>query len=372
MTLAEMLKNKQYSTGIFGKWHLGTLTTQETDANRGRKDNVKEYSTPDMHGFDEYFVTESKVPTYNPMTKPIQFNTADGESLRYGWTAIDDPLNQESYGTSYWSGKEIKVKMGLLQGENTAIIMDRVIPFMKKAILKKQPFFTVIWIHTPHLPVVTNNYYKTNYDSLSNEEQLYYGSISAMDEQVGRLTNFLEAEGVSDNTMIWFASDNGPELRTPGSADKFKGKKRDLYEGGLRVPGLLVWPERITESYRATIPAVTSDYLPSIAAVLKLPLKPGLPLDGIPIIEKLINRDNTRGKSIGFQAPGRVSWVSDYFKLVRNGKDAEFELFNLIADPSEENNIISKNTALAITMKADLEKWIESCKESDAGQDYIP
>ncbi|MEX0274970.1 MAG: sulfatase-like hydrolase/transferase, partial [Flavobacteriaceae bacterium] len=96
VTIAEMAKKMRYTTGHFGKWHLGTLTKKEKDANRGgRSEHEAHFSIPTMHGYDTFFATESKVPTYDPMLKPRQFG--EGESLRFGWKAVEGKAT-EPYG----------------------------------------------------------------------------------------------------------------------------------------------------------------------------------------------------------------------------------------------------------------------------------
>lgn len=370
ITLAEMLKFEGYATGMFGKWHLGTLTTQEKDANRGKPGDKNHYSTPDMHGFDQYFVTESKVPTFDPMISPVQFDSDKGESLRYGWSAIENEQEANFYGTSYWKDVEEKPKMETLKGENTKLIMNQAINFMQETILRDQSFFTVIWIHTPHLPVVADKDYRAIYKDYSHQEQLYYGSITAMDEQIGRLKNFLSQQNVDEDTMIWFASDNGPELRTPGSSGKFRGKKRDLYEGGLRVPAFCVWPAKIDQGLSTNAPIVTSDYLPTIAKMLKLKINKKRALDGIDITKIIDGTQHKRNEPIGFQYPNRKSWVTDEFKLVKNGKVVSYELYNLINDPQEQQNLILQEPKIARTLELELEAWVNSCKRSEQGSDY--
>ena len=87
ITIAELLKEEDYVTGHFGKWHLGTLTKKELDSNRGGKEKFfKDFSIPTMHGYDEFFCTESKVPTYDPMVYPKEFQ--NGTSKRYGWACF--------------------------------------------------------------------------------------------------------------------------------------------------------------------------------------------------------------------------------------------------------------------------------------------
>ena len=241
---------------------------------------------------------------------------------------------------------------------------------MDKSILRDQSFFTVIWIHTPHLPVVADKDHRELYQDYSHQEQLYYGSITAMDEQIGRLKNYLIQQNVDENTMIWFASDNGPELRTPGSAGKFKGKKRDLYEGGLRVPAFCVWPTRISQGVNTNVPIVTSDYLPTIAKMLKLKVNKNQVLDGIDIGSIIDGTQHKRDEPIGFQYPNRKSWVTDEFKLVKNGKVVPYELYNLKNDPQELKNLIMQEPKIAREMELELEAWVKSCKRSAQGSDY--
>jgi len=365
ITLAEMLKFEGYATGMFGKWHLGTLTTQEKDANRGKPGDKNHYSTPDMHGFDQYFVTESKIPTFDPMIYPVQFDSDMGESLRYGWSAIENGQETKFYGTSYWIDVEEKPKTEILKGENTKLIMDQAIKFMQKSIFRDQSFFTVIWIHTPHLPVVADKDHRELYKDYTHQEQLYYGSITAMDEQIGRLKDFLMQQNANENTMIWFASDNGPELRTPGSAGLFRGKKRDLYEGGLRVPAFCVWPAKISQGSNTNVPIVTSDYLPTIAKMLKLKLNKKRVLDGMDITGIIDGTQRKRNKPIGFQYPNKKSWVTDEYKLIKNGKAVSYEMYHLKNDPQEQRNLILQEPKIARELELEMEDWIRSCKRSE-------
>lgn len=370
ITLAEILREEGYTTGMFGKWHLGTLTTKEKDANRGKPGDNEHYSPPNWHGFDKYFVTESKIPTYDPMFYPKNFDTINGESLRYGWAAVENKEETNNYGTSYWKGNDQKVSVSKLKGENTGLIFDQAIPFMKTAIDQEKAFFTVIWIHTPHLPVVADKENRNKYKRYDHREQLYYGSISAMDEQIGRLQEFLKNEKIKDNTMIWFASDNGPELRTPGSAGKFRGKKRDLYEGGIRVPAFCVWPDKINTDIKTDAVGVTSDYLPTILAMVNMEKDFNHPLDGINLSNIIDRTQKTRMTPLGFQYPNSKSWVTDDYKLIKNDKTTSFELFDINSDPYEQNNLINDFPEIAKKLEKDLDLWIISCKNSDQGMDY--
>ena len=368
ITLPEILKEKGYTTGHFGKWHLGTLTKLELDANRGGKEQfIQDYSIPTMHGYDEYFCTESKVPTFDPLLFPSSFT--HGESKRFGWKAIKNNDTAKPYGTAYWDDIEQKVTTGLV-GDDTKIIMDRAIPFIENATKKNQSFFTTIWIHTPHLPVVSDSIHRNYYSKLSLEKQLYYGTITAMDEQIGRLWKKLDELNIQENTIIWFCSDNGPEVKTPGSAGLFRGKKRDLYEGGVRVPAFVIWKNHLKEGAIIDSPAVTSDYLPTTLDMLNIDYPSNRPVDGESLWNIINDKNIERKKPIGFIYGKRMSWVNNQYKLISTDNGESFELYDLITDRGEKINIIENKPEIGIKMKKELSKWLISVENSKKGNDY--
>lgn len=357
ITLAEILREHGYRTGHFGKWHLGIFTTNQKDANRGRPGNEQHLAVPTDHGFDSFFSTESKVPTWDPMIKPIQFDTTQGENLRFGWKALNETSDSVPYGTRYWTGLEEQYE-GPLEGDDSGIIMDHAINFISKSLTDKSPFFSVIWFHAPHLPVVVDSSYRANYPDLPLRKQLYFGTISALDEQVGRLWDFLTLNEVANNTIIFFCSDNGPELRTPGSAGIFRGKKRDLYEGGIRVPAFCVWPDELQKDIRIDAPAFTSDYLPTLVDFLNIDFPDDRLLDGTSIKPLLLGNQTTRAVPMGFRFQNKLSWVTDRYKLISVDKGRSYELYDLIQDPQEKNNIISENKEQANQLITELEAWL--------------
>ncbi|MHC4316854.1 MAG: sulfatase family protein [Planctomycetota bacterium] len=333
ITLAEALKTQGYTTGHFGKWHLGTLTKTEKDSNRGGPRGAKHYSPPWENGFDICFSTEAKVPTWDPMKKPE---------------------SNEHYGTYYWTQDRIKATENL-DGDDSRVIMDRVIPFVRNAAKQKKPFLTVVWFHTPHLPVIAGAKYRKIYSQYSDDEQHYYGCVTAMDEQMGRLRNQLRESGIADNTMVWFCSDNGPEGkdgkrgRTRGSAGSLRGRKRSLFEGGVRVPGLLEWPARVKGGKVTDIPCCTSDYFP------------------LPLIQGKMKK---RPVPIGFESGSQVSLTDNRYKIYSKNKGKTYMLFDLIEDPGEKKDLAKEKPQILQSMKATLTKWRNSCKDSLAGKDY--
>ena len=205
---------------------------------------------------------------------------------------------------------------------------------------------------------------------MSLEKQIYYGTITAMDEQIGRLWDKLGELNIQENTIIWFCSDNGPELRTPGSAHEFRGKKRDLYEGGIRVPAFVIWKNHLEKGKTINAPAVTSDYLPTMLDILNIDYPSKRPIDGESLIKVIRKKNKKRKKPIGFIYGKQISWVNNQFKLISPDKGNTFELYNLTNDKSEKNNIINSNPKIAAKMKKELTKWLASVENSKAGNDY--
>ena len=367
LTLAELLKTKGYATGHFGKWHLGTLTKKDKDANRGGPKAKKHFSPPQLNGFDICFSTESKVPTWDPLIRP------KGNSSRTWWDPVQERKNEEAYGTAYWNEKSEKVTQNT-KGANSRIIMDRAIPFIQNATEKNQPFFSIIWFHTPHLPVVAGPKYTKIYKNYSKYEQHYFGCITAMDEQIGRLRSKLRDLNVAENTVLFFTSDNGPEGqkgKAPGSTGYLNGRKRSLLEGGIRVPGLVEWPAKIKPGRKTDIPCVTSDYLPTILDMLEIKPITNRPIDGISLLPLLKNKMTNRGKAIGFESKGQTAWIGDRYKLYSSVKArSEPQLFDLKTDPSEKKNLAKSKPILVKRLAKELAAWRSSCKLSAIGKDY--
>lgn len=378
-TVAEALKTRGYVTGHFGKWHLGTLTKTEKDANRGGGAGAADYAPPWDHGFDVTFSTESKVPTWDPMWKPRKVSN-EGPA----WDPIADRSRAQAYGTAYWSnGRRVTED---LDGDDSQLIMDRALRFIGEASAQEKPFLAVIWFHAPHLPVVAGPRFAALYPGASLYERNYYGCITALDEQMGRLRAELRRLGVAENTMLWFCSDNGPEGqagKAPGSTGPFRGRKRDLWEGGIRVPGLLEWPAIVKEPRVVNVPCVTSDLLPTVLDYLGLPRTHPQPLDGISLRSIIAGEVTQRPQPIGFEYGKMAAWLDNRDKLIALLEDgttagarsprkevARLLLFDVNADPREENDLSAEKPELVRTMHAALEAWRESCRKSLAGDDY--
>jgi arylsulfatase A-like enzyme len=195
-----------------------------------------------------------------------------------------------------------------------------------------------------------------------------------MDEQIGRLNNKLRELNAIENTLIFFTSDNGPEGnaqegRTQGSTGGFKGRKRSLYEGGIRVPAIAVWPAEIKAGQRTDFPAVTSDYFPTLLEIFgeknQLPVSP---LDGVSLVDVWDEKIKERTTPIGFQFGEQKALIDNQYKIYTR-KD-EIELYDLLEDPFETRDISNQNPAKVNEMKIRLSEFVRSCEKSMDGADY--
>jgi arylsulfatase A-like enzyme len=246
-----------------------------------------------MHGFDVWWATERSAPTAR--LNCGCFNESYCMTGHY---------NETFECNNYWT-----VSNGDLQnytkpetGDDSEFLVDQLELFVKQAVLNKTPFFVYLPFHTVHNPYIAVNPYKSEYLKKGYDENYsdYYGAITAMDAQVGRIRNLLQEEGVANNTLFWFASDNGPAVGSPGSTNGLRGRKGSLTEGGIRVPGLIEWPNMISENRIISTPVVSSDLLPTVLEILSLQMPDDRPVDGLSVLPLIQNRTNERALPVGF------------------------------------------------------------------------
>lgn len=375
ITLAEICRASGYRTGHFGKWHLGTLTKEVKDGNRGGPEHPELYSPPWEHGFDVCFSTEAKMPTWDPAVTP-----AEGDNM---WGAPGSPWD-----TAYWDEKGRRVTENL-EGDDSRVIADRVEPFIRGAVGEKRPFVAVVWFHTPHQPTVAGPDYLARYPDAPEGHRHYYGSITAMDEQVGRLNGLLKDLGVDDETVVWFCSDNGPEgrggdgpeSRKQGSTGGLRGRKRSLFSGGIAVPALVKWPGVVSPGSEYAMPCSTLDYVPTVVEALGFRMPDRRPIDGVSLMPLLRGDEAARARPIpGWFAAGReamfgaptLMMIDDRYKFLSNlSEDGGEDLcFDLVNDPREERNIAADMSEYTARMRRDLREFVDSCRHSHRGGDY--
>ena len=361
VTIAEELKEQGYATGFFGKWHLGHLAP-EPARQKGY------YSPPWWHGFDHTFATQSAVPTWNPSITPPNWNN-------WGNTA-GDPWN----GKYYLNGEQVP---DTLMGDDSRVIMDRVLPFVREQVGQGSPFYACVWFHAPHEPVVSGPEYRQLYAGLEEDQQHLYGCITAMDEQIGRLVDELERLGVAENTIIFFCSDNGPDRnytkRGIASAGPFRGSKHTMYEGGLRVPALAYSPRMFVQGKVVGNVVSTDDYFPTVMELVGDRAVSGndRPMDGKSFKSLLTEREAGpwanevhAGYMRLYQQSNGIALVKGQYKLVQPVKSGEYELYDLKNDPGETTNLLSALPEVVNELLQELKEWEQSWRHSNEGGDY--
>jgi arylsulfatase A-like enzyme len=262
-------------------------------------------------------------------------------------------------------------------------VTNKAVDFIRKQVAAERPFLALVWFHNVHTPLGKNPELMKQYADCDPKEQIYFSNITAVDTQVGVLRSELRELGIADNTMVWFTSDNGPNLKgkkdityaaaqdgkfnyTPlGSTGAYRGWKRDCYEGGLRMPGILEWPEEIKRPFSTDFAAVTSDYFPTALDAAGIPLPTDRHYDGISLLPLIEGRAKERKRAIGFHCNGMQAWTERQYKIVRTIKakkkpSSQWELYDLLDDPFETNDLAVTHPRIVARMAGDFANWAES------------
>lgn len=292
----------------------------------------------------------------------------------------DDPNHPGHYGIDYWLSATNYIEMDPLmtrngefvdlKGESSVLMVEEALGFIEDH--KEDPFFAMIWYGSPHFPYTA---LQQDLDGLSKDldsrlAQLF-GEIIAMDRSIGMLREGLKKMDLAENTMIWFCSDNGGREHDPDSVNGLRGFKGSLYEGGIRVPGIIEWPGKIKPQV-TSFPASTLDIMPTIVDLLDLPADSMMKVhDGESIVPLFQGNTPVRTRSIPFTSKGTVLIDGD-FKLIRSGrgKGAKFALYDLKNDPKESKDVSADHPERLEKMKAEAETLAKSVAASAEGKDY--
>ena len=395
--IAKILSKAGYACGHFGKWHLGPV---KEDSPTG----------PRAFGFEE-------------------------------WLSHDNFFEMNAHFSRNGGPPEV------YPGESSAVLVSEALRFIAKSKQDKRPFFVVIWFGSPHEP----------YSGLSEDLAMYadlptkytgravgltsmktgkptrrpqrdvlqerFAEITAMDRALGQLRTQLKEDGLWKNTLHWYCGDNGVPAHGQVDSTPLRGAKGLMYEGGIRVPGIIEWPAGIAEPLSSDVSTVTSDILPTLCDIVGAPL-PQRPLDGIslrqmfsgklkertqpiffwsyntqqlgadlkpyiapelqegttPLVKMMAGRYTRNFRNVHMPAitdrdyAGPRVILDGRYKLViaqsRKAGEPEKELFDLQADPSEKHNLLANKTDIATSLEAELRDWQSSVLKSLSGADY--
>ncbi len=348
VTIAEELKKLGYKTACFGKWHLG---------------DIKGHLPLDQ-GFDEYFGIPYSNDMYITPTIPLADNIVFREGYDLEKTnrdimlACDKPLAKGVKG-------KLAPKSPLVDGERiveypcdqstlTRRYFDRAISFIKNR--GDAPFFTYITPTMPHIPLFASEQFKG-----TSERGLYGDCVEEIDWNVGRLLDLLDSEGLSENTIVIYLSDNGPWLQMKehsGSADPLRDGKFTLYDGGVRVPCVMRFPGRFPAGVTATALTASIDLFPTILHYAGSDTIEHQ-IDGFNIAPYLENPKKPMRDEYLYVKFGHIIGIrkGDWIYLPKSGEyntneNSQPELFNIKKDISQSENLYTKEPKQAAKMEA--------------------
>lgn len=327
ITMAEALKERGYHTMHIGKWHLG--------------------STPEMRpgnqGFDESVFMESGL--YLPQNDPRVVNS------KQDFDPIDKFLwPNMRFGVSYNAGKWFEPNKYL-----TDYFTDQAVTAIQHN--KNRPFFLYLAHWGVHTPLQAS---KEDYDALpqipDHRRRVYAAMVRSVDRSVGRVLQTLKEEGLDQNTLVIFTSDNGAPgyIGIPDVNQPYRGWKLTFFEGGLRVPYVAKWPGHIAPGAYAQ-PISNIDMMPTVVAAAGGKMPSDRPIDGVNLLPFLKAKPDTQaGRSLFWRDGPYRAMRHDQWKLISADVPAKDWLFNLATDPTEKRNLAATEPHKLAELKAEL------------------
>jgi uncharacterized sulfatase len=332
ITIAELLRDQGYYTAHIGKWHLGVTEGKEPH-DQGFQDSLLMGSG--LYGrLDDPDVIDSR-QEFDPIDRFLW------AGMRFAASFNDGPLFEPPrYLTDFYTDEAVKV-----------IEKNR-----------DRPFFLYLAHWTPHTPLQAS---REDYDQLSHiplhRERVYAGMVRSLDRSVGRVMDALEANGLAENTLVLFASDNGgagyigiPDVNMP-----YRGWKLSLFEGGVRTPFFARWPARIPAGVTYEEPVHHFDLYATAAAAAGAPLPTDRKMDGVDLLPYALGEvDGTPHEKLFWVASASSAVLSGRYKLVRStphGLPHREWLFDLEADPGQRHDLSSDRPDLVEELRAALE-----------------
>ena len=324
-TVTRLLQHAGYATAHFGKWHLGS---------------GKGAPSPSEYGIDEHCTVNSSGP-------PLE-----GQKDKY------------------------------FRANSTTQIVDKTIDFIEKN--RDKSFYVNVWSLLPHATLHPTDEQMKPYQRYApggvpykGAKQIYYASVSELDRQIGRLIRKIDEMGLAENALIAFSSDNGPEDFDIGNAvhsgigntGPFRGRKRSIYEGGVRLPFIVRWPGHTPPGTVDDTSIVTAvDWLPTVCSLAGVKLPEDLNPDGENMSQALLGKPKERSKPLMWEWRFRVAGDMVHkcpmlairegkWKLLMNPDRSRVELYDIPADPTELDNVAVQHPDVVERLSQAVLKW---------------
>ncbi|MFH1615469.1 MAG: sulfatase-like hydrolase/transferase [Planctomycetota bacterium] len=338
-TIATELKTLGYQTFLSGKWHLGMAPG----------------SRPHEKGFDHSFGILAGCVDY--FSHIFYYGIHDGNF---------DPVHD------LWEdNKEIWANGKYA----TEMITEKAVSYLKQACCKDSPFFMYVAYNAPHYPMHAPKKYIDRFPNLPPDRRIMAAMLSAVDDGIGEIIAELKKQGCYKNTCIFFMSDNGPSRESRnwldgtkdpyygGSAGNLKGHKFSLFDGGIRVPAILTWPEKIPAGRVIDEPAAAMDIFPAFLSFIGAdPTE--YDFDGLDITHMVIDKTPAPDRQIFWEQANQTAVRRGPWKLVLNGQIVEdtppqdsIHLSNLDEDMSEQVNLKDKYPQLTAELTNAANNW---------------
>ncbi|HEC42969.1 MAG TPA: arylsulfatase [Bacteroides sp.] len=340
VTISRLLNEDGYQTAICGKWHLnGTM-------------GVSEQSQPDDHGFDYSFATQFSSNHLAPT----------------GFYRNGEKLYRQNNGYS------------------CDIVTNDAINWLENSWDGESPFFQFVSFHEVHEPIASPPDLLVEYSD-AGKKMVYYANVANLDRAIGNYLSAIEEMGLKENTIVIFTSDNGPAPwskgyfeRSYGETGGLKGRKRYLWEGGIRVPCLIRWPATIPAGQINDVPVSNVDFLPTLAGICGIDIPVDLHIDGSDISSLLTGKEFDRELPLNwhfygpFDGPNSVlrsgdwiitaswnggmysrgrftrSWISE----IKSAELTDFKLYNIREEISQETDLKNEYPEVYKRLKQEL------------------
>ena len=328
VTIAEALKSAGYATALFGKWHSGPP-----------RPGHKHYTFPMDQGFDEFFGFTNAV---------------------HAW---------QKFPTQLWDGREMKPSKGYAD----TLFADRAIDFIKRH--KKDPFFLYVPFICPHgipeAPQEEVDAFKGKFHESTTKPSnaIYAAEITRMDRDIGRILKTLDDAELNQDTIVIFSSDQGATFEKLAEGTSvyfdsnrpFRGQKRTLWEGGMRVPAVVRWTGHVPSHGDSHEVVHNCDVFPTLLSACGVAKPDNVQLDGQDVLDVWLGKGNSPDRTLYWEwrEDGDTQFAAMHgdLKMVITGNNKP-ELFNVEIDPMERKTLYAEYPEELAKMKSGLDEWL--------------